>query len=328
MMSDGNWPGPGTKEARLLIATNAPGRSVGGSVFITDHHARLYSGYGANLEAVLTIMRGEIDQRDMTSPLPEGLTPVWIPAHSSSAHFLRLAPRLVLPFWRLLRQADVVLVCMPSLNSVLALVLARLARTPSLALMTGAWTYTTGVTKKGRVGRALPALTATVIGLLSTRLLSMGQVLLEEVASFVRPKAMVVNASAIQQGDFLTVTEYRLDHPVLLYVGKLVGTKRVDILIEAVARLRDRGLHPRLTLVGDGPERGALSARAAALDVGDRVCFCGFTDDRAVLRDHYKESFAFVFASETEGISVAVLEAMAGGSPSCRPRGRPEGIPA
>src|SRR4029077_7386898 len=56
-----------------------------------------------------------------------------------------------------------------------------------------------------------------------------------------------------------------VDGNVLVWVGRLVPVKGLDILLEACARLRDRGVPFRLYLVGAGPQRQALEAASAAL---------------------------------------------------------------
>jgi glycosyltransferase involved in cell wall biosynthesis len=48
----------------------------------------------------------------------------------------------------------------------------------------------------------------------------------------------------------------------LVFVGRLVSDKGVDLLFDAVALLRESGLRPSLTIIGDGPERAALEQKA------------------------------------------------------------------
>jgi glycosyltransferase involved in cell wall biosynthesis len=68
----------------------------------------------------------------------------------------------------------------------------------------------------------------------------------------------------------------------------------------------------RLVLAGDGPDRPACEALAAASDVGGQVAFAGHTDDpRAFLRG----LDAFVLPSVEENLPLALLEAMAEGLP-------------
>ena len=61
----------------------------------------------------------------------------------------------------------------------------------------------------------------------------------------------------------------------VLFVGRLAERKGVRYLIDAVAAL-PRELQPRLTIIGDGPERPALEAQTHALHAEDRVAFLGW----------------------------------------------------
>jgi glycosyltransferase involved in cell wall biosynthesis len=64
------------------------------------------------------------------------------------------------------------------------------------------------------------------------------------------------------------------DRPTLLAIGALVPEKGVDLVIDALAELPDA----QLLVVGDGPERAALVARAGTM-AGDRVVFAGSVPD-------------------------------------------------
>jgi glycosyltransferase involved in cell wall biosynthesis len=99
---------------------------------------------------------------------------------------------------------------------------------------------------------------------------------------------------------------------VIGWVGRLVPIKDLPLLFEALARLPAELASTRLLLVGDGPERAALSALAARLRIADRVEFAGFVDDPArwLARMH-----VFALPSLHEGLPVALLEAMAAALP-------------
>ncbi len=92
------------------------------------------------------------------------------------------------------------------------------------------------------------------------------------------------------------------------YVGRLVAGKRVDVLIEAHHRLAAEG--QQLTLVGEGPERGALEALVQARGLGSSVRFLGYRPDRLALLATFD---AFVLPSESEGIPRCLMEALAAG---------------
>ena len=98
--------------------------------------------------------------------------------------------------------------------------------------------------------------------------------------------------------------------------GRLVGWKGFDVLIEAVARLRKEHRIPcRLSLAGDGPDRAALSARAAALGIASAVDFRGLLD-QSDLREMLRSGDLYVLPSiGLEAFSIAALEAAAVGLP-------------
>jgi glycosyltransferase involved in cell wall biosynthesis len=97
--------------------------------------------------------------------------------------------------------------------------------------------------------------------------------------------------------------------PVVMYAGRLVDLKRIDLLIEAWASLPQAG-SAHLLIVGDGPEREKLRALAEAQGLGERVHFVGATHD---VLPYYQAADIFVLPSLYEGLSVALLEAMACG---------------
>lgn len=98
------------------------------------------------------------------------------------------------------------------------------------------------------------------------------------------------------------------DVPVIGSVGRLAGQKRYDRLLEVLALLP--GTH--CLLAGDGPERGPLERLAEALGLADRVHFLGFRSDVATVLAALD---VFLLTSDFEGMSNAMLEAMAMGLP-------------
>ena len=96
----------------------------------------------------------------------------------------------------------------------------------------------------------------------------------------------------------------------LLFVGRLAGVKGVPILLDAVAALRDRHPGLRLTLIGDGPERALLEAKARDLGLADTVSFVGYKS-QAEVAQALAETDVFVLPSFAEGVPVVLMEAMA-----------------
>ena len=87
--------------------------------------------------------------------------------------------------------------------------------------------------------------------------------------------------------------------------------KGVDVLLDAIARLRDAGRTVTATLVGDGPEREALQAQVARHGLGGAVHFMRAMPARQALA----LGRIMVVPSRTESLPYVVLESAAGGKP-------------
>lgn len=98
----------------------------------------------------------------------------------------------------------------------------------------------------------------------------------------------------------------------LVFVGRLVDWKCVDMTLGAVERARVAGVDVTLDILGDGPELSALRQRAVAL--GEAVRFRGF-QPQAVCADVLAASDALILNSVWECGGAVVLEAMALGLP-------------
>ncbi|OGL00948.1 MAG: hypothetical protein A3I14_01880 [Candidatus Rokubacteria bacterium RIFCSPLOWO2_02_FULL_73_56] len=102
------------------------------------------------------------------------------------------------------------------------------------------------------------------------------------------------------------------DAYVVAGLGRLVPVKGFDLLVEALPRLAAEVPSARVLLVGDGPERAALEARARALGVAARLHVTGATPEVAA---HLAAADVLAAPSRNEGMGRALVEAMALGLP-------------
>jgi glycosyltransferase involved in cell wall biosynthesis len=98
------------------------------------------------------------------------------------------------------------------------------------------------------------------------------------------------------------------ESPVALCVANLLAYKGHRFLLRGIARLQEQGLGCTLLLAGDGPERAALEHQSERLGIDVR--FLGARMDVPAL---LARADVFVLASLHEGMSNAVMEAMAAG---------------
>ncbi len=124
------------------------------------------------------------------------------------------------------------------------------------------------------------------------------------------PIRMIPNG--VDAARFAPAEELSREGPVrLVFVGRLVRQKGLDVLLEALARLPEEACF-EATIIGDGPLRADLAAMAARLGLAAKVRFAGWVS-RADMPETLRHADAFVFPSRDEGMPNAVLEAMASG---------------
>lgn len=109
----------------------------------------------------------------------------------------------------------------------------------------------------------------------------------------------------------IRATEPAADGFDVLFAGRLIEDKHVDILLEAFDRVAPANM--TLGIVGDGPQREALEAQAKTLDSADRITFLGFLDDYEDVLAHMRAADVFVSPSTREGFGLTYAEAMAAG---------------
>jgi glycosyltransferase involved in cell wall biosynthesis len=113
-----------------------------------------------------------------------------------------------------------------------------------------------------------------------------------------------------------TLSAHAPPGPPLIFVGRLIRHKRLDLLVRAVSLLAaDRNPGPLLTLLGDGPERERLEALVTELGLAERVRFIRRVETSDEVYRELSRSRIAVQPSAREGFGLFPLEALAAGRP-------------
>ena len=97
----------------------------------------------------------------------------------------------------------------------------------------------------------------------------------------------------------------------IVFLGRLLNDKGVDMLLQAFAQLRPPGW--RLTIIGDGPERGELESLAKELRVSHLVKFLGVLQREALVRELNHNQLMVIPSRCRETFGVVALEGLACG---------------
>ena len=117
--------------------------------------------------------------------------------------------------------------------------------------------------------------------------------------------------------DFYTVDSSvpRFEKPTLVYAGRLQRYKSLDVVLRALALLRDRGIGVRFHIAGQGEDRGRLESLTETLGLGDLVRLLGYITEEDK-RELMRRAWANVYPSPKEGWGISNIEAAACGTPS------------
>lgn len=125
------------------------------------------------------------------------------------------------------------------------------------------------------------------------------------------------NVEVIPNGiDFERIQKIRrAEKSDVIFAGRLIKDKNVDVLLKAVRLLKEEISDIRCVIVGDGPERGRLEKLARDLGLNGNIIFKGFLKEHDEVIALMKASKVFVLPSTREGFGIVALEANACGLP-------------
>jgi len=99
----------------------------------------------------------------------------------------------------------------------------------------------------------------------------------------------------------------------LVFLGRLVSDKGVNLLIEALAHLRSRGLTPKLTIIGSGPEESKLRQQVQDLEIAEQVNFAGVKVEYELVKLLNAHQIMVVPSIWDEPFGIVALEGIACG---------------
>jgi L-malate glycosyltransferase len=119
-----------------------------------------------------------------------------------------------------------------------------------------------------------------------------------------------VDVEALASAGVTPPAERPLD---VLYVGRLIAEKRVDLLLRAIASVAQSRPQVRCAIVGDGPERASLAALVAELGLAAQVSLPGRVPDEEIPA-RFGSARILAMPSAREGYGITVVEGQAAGA--------------
>lgn len=114
----------------------------------------------------------------------------------------------------------------------------------------------------------------------------------------------------------LPASDAAQDKTDIIFTGRLVDYKRVDLIIDAVAVLKEKNINVKAAIIGDGPEMARLQERAYGLGITEQIRFHGFIEGLERTVSVMKASKIFVYAAAPlGGWALTPIEANACGLP-------------
>ena len=104
--------------------------------------------------------------------------------------------------------------------------------------------------------------------------------------------------------------------PIFIFVGRLMWYKNIQLILDAMKLLKQRGRDFRMLFLGIGPDEKAIRKYAEKINLSDKVIFTGMVDDRRELQLYYTAADLLIFPSLFDTNGLVVREAAASATPS------------
>jgi glycogen synthase len=126
------------------------------------------------------------------------------------------------------------------------------------------------------------------------------------------PAFTTVIPNSYQDDVFYEMPEISRDQD-LVFLGRLVSDKGADLLLNSLALLKQQGLEPNLTIIGQGPEESALKQQAQTLGIANQVQFIGTQRGEVLARLLNAHKILVVPSKWQEPFGIVALEGIACG---------------
>ncbi len=219
--------------------------------------------------------------------------------------------------WRLGRERewDIVQVFFVVPSGPAGMVAGRAARAPMVVRLGGGDLPGHEPRRFRRTGRALKPLVRWMLARAQARVVNSAGLRARAEEAYPGLNFEVIE-NGIDLEEFRPAADRRTEGPpVILVSARLIERKGLQFLLPALGALQKAGVAFRLRVAGDGPLRPVLEAQARAEGLQDRVEWLGLRPHQE-LPEVYRSADLFVLPSLSEGMSNAVLEALASGLPA------------
>ena len=144
----------------------------------------------------------------------------------------------------------------------------------------------------------------------SSSVIAVSEAVRSHLVSLVGGRPVHVIPNGVDRESFSRGARHDRDPPHIVFVGRLIANKGPETLVAALASIHQVGIGFRATFIGDGPLRPALVRAVEGARLAEHIEFTGVVSD---VPDRLKGADVFVRPSSSEGMSLAVLEAMSAG---------------
>ena len=126
------------------------------------------------------------------------------------------------------------------------------------------------------------------------------------------PASSIVIPNSYREDIFYEMPEISRDKE-LVFLGRLVSDKGINLLLDALAQLKSIGLTAKLTIIGSGPEESRLRQQALKLDIFNQVNFAGVKVEHELARLLNAHQIMVVPSLWNEPFGIVALEGIACG---------------